>query len=130
MLNRFSAIGRVVRDPELRRTSEAPCATFTIACDRDYGKGTDFLDVVCWRNTAEFVDRNITKGRLVAISGRLQIRTWQDHDGNKRKAAETVADNVYPLDKREQDASASAAGDPPQGEGFYEPDENDGHLPF
>lgn len=100
MLNHITIMGRLTRDVELRRTgSGVAVASFTIACDRDFGsngeKETDFVDVVAWRNTAEFVDKYFAKGRMAVVSGRLQIRTWTDKDGNKRKTAEIVADNVY-----------------------------------
>ena len=101
MLNRIVLMGRLTRDPELRRTqSGTAVASFSIACDRDYAaqgaeKETDFVDIVAWRNTAEFVSKYFTKGRMAVVSGRLQIRNWQDKEGNKRRSAEVVADNVY-----------------------------------
>ena len=103
MLNHIVLMGRLTRDPELRRTgSGIPVTTFTLAVDRDFGnnretgeKETDFIDIVVWRNTAEFVSKYFTKGRMAVISGRLQIRNWNDKDGNKRRSAEVVADNVY-----------------------------------
>ena len=103
MLNHIVLMGRLTRDPELRRTgSGIPVTTFTLAVDRDFGnnretgeKETDFIDIVTWRNTAEFVSKYFTKGRMAVVSGRLQIRNWNDKDGNKRRSAEVVADNVY-----------------------------------
>ena len=101
MLNNVSIMGRLTRDPELRRTgSGIPVASFTLACDRDFGakgqeKETDFVDVVAWRNTAEFVSKYFAKGRMAVVSGRLQIRNWTDKDGGKRRSAEILADNVY-----------------------------------
>lgn len=102
MLNSVTLMGRLTRDPELRRTpSGAAVTSFTLAVDRDFTnsttgeKETDFIDIVAWRNTAEFVGKYFTKGRMAVVQGRLQIRTWTDKDGNKRKAAEVVADNVY-----------------------------------
>ena len=97
MLNHINLMGRVCKDIELRRTgSGTPVASFTIACDRDFGeKETDFIEIVCWKNTAEFVSKHFTKGNLIAVSGRLQIRKWTDRDGNKRYNAEVVADNCY-----------------------------------
>ena len=103
MLNHIVLMGRLTRDPELRRTgSGIPVASFTLAVDRDFGsnretgeKETDFIDIVAWRATAEFVSRYFTKGRMAVVSGRLQIRAWTDKDGNKRRSAEVVADNVY-----------------------------------
>ena len=103
MLNHIVLMGRLTRDPELRRTgSGIPVASFSLAVDRDFGsnretgeKETDFIDIVAWRSTAEFVSKYFTKGRMAVVSGRLQIRAWQDKDGNKRRSAEVVADNVY-----------------------------------
>ena len=116
MLNHITLMGRLVRDPELRRTQNGtPVASFTIAVDRDFGskdgdKQTDFIDIVAWRNTAEFVSRYFTKGRMAVVSGRLQIRDWTDRDGGKRRSAEVVADNVYFGDsKREQSGSGDFA---------------------
>ena len=102
MLNHIVLMGRLTRDPELRRTASGiSVVSFTIAVDRDYGKTetgekeTDFIDIVAWRSTAEFVSKYFSKGRMVVISGRLQIRSWTDKDGNKRRSAEVVAENVY-----------------------------------
>ena len=101
MLNKIFIMGRLTRDPELRRTqSGTPVTSFSLAVDRDFKsqsgeKETDFIDVVAWRQTAEFVARYFTKGRMAVVEGRLQIRDWQDRDGNKRRSAEVVADNVY-----------------------------------
>ena len=103
MLNHIVLMGRLTRDPELRRTgSGIPVASFSLAVDRDFGsnretgeKETDFIDIVAWRSTAEFVSRYFTKGRMAVVEGRLQMRDWTDRDGNKRTSAEVVADNVY-----------------------------------
>lgn len=102
MLNHLIIMGRLTRDPELRRTgSGVAVASFAIACDRDFSgkdggeKETDYVDVVAWRSTAEFAAKYFTKGRMAVISGRLQIRNWNDKDGNKRRSAEVVADNIY-----------------------------------
>ena len=102
MLNHIAIMGRLTRDPELRRTgSGLPVASFSVAVDRDFGKNengekeTDFIDCVAWRNTAEYVSKYFTKGRMIVVSGRLQIRSWTDKDGNKRRTAEVVADNCY-----------------------------------
>ena len=106
MLNKIFIMGRLTRDPELRRTqSGTPVTSFSLAVDRDFKsqsgeKETDFIDVVAWRQTAEFVARYFTKGRMAVVEGRLQIRDWQDRDGNKRRSAEVVADNVYFGDSR------------------------------
>ena len=101
MLNHITIMGRLTRDPELRRTgSGVAVASFTVACDRDMApqgqeKETDFIDCVAWRQTGEFVSKYFTKGRMIVVSGRLQIRSWTDKDGNKRRTAEVVADNCY-----------------------------------
>ena len=115
MLNHITIMGRLTRDPELRRTgSGIPVTTFTLAVDRDFGsnketgeKETDFIDIVTWRNTAEFVSKYFAKGRMAVVSGRLQIRNWNDKDGNKRRSAEVVADNVYFGDSKRDGASGS-----------------------
>ncbi|HIT30558.1 MAG TPA: single-stranded DNA-binding protein [Candidatus Scatomorpha stercoravium] len=100
MLNHIVLMGRLTRDPELRYTqSQIPVASFRIAVDRDFGRGedrqTDFIDVVAWRSTGEFVNKYFHKGSMIVVSGRLQMRDWQDKDGNRRTSAEVVADNVY-----------------------------------
>ena len=106
MLNKIFLMGRLTRDPELRRTNSGTAVTtFSLAVDRDFKgqngeKETDFIDVNCWRNTAEFVSKYFTKGRMAVVEGRLQIRDWTDKDGNKRRSAEVVADNVYFADSR------------------------------
>lgn len=101
-LNHITIMGRLTRDPELRRTGSGTAVTsFTLAVDRDYSgkdsgqKETDFIDCVAWKNTAEFVNSYFNKGRMAVVSGRLQIRTWKDKDGNNRKTAEVIADHVY-----------------------------------
>lgn len=102
MLNHIVIMGRMVRDPEYRTTgSGISVVNFTVAVDRDFSsagseeKETDFIDCVAWRKTAEFVTKYMKKGDMLAVSGRLQIRSWNDKDGNKRRTAEIVADNVY-----------------------------------
>ena len=101
MLNRIIVMGRMTRDPELRRTNSGTAvASFSLAVDRDFKtqsgeKETDFIDVVAWRNTAEFVSKYFSKGRMAVVEGRLQLRDWTDKDGNKRRTAEIVADSVY-----------------------------------
>ena len=115
MLNHIIIMGRLTRDPELRRTgSGVAVASFTVAVDRDFGsreggeRETDFIDCVAWRQTGEFVSKYFTKGSMIVVSGRLQIRGWTDKDGNKRRTAEVVADNVYFGDsKREGEATGS-----------------------
>ena len=118
MLNHITIMGRLTRDPELRRTgSGIAVASFTVAVDRDFGgrdggeKETDFIDCVAWRQTGEFVSKYFTKGRMIVVSGRLQIRSWTDKEGNKRRTAEVVADNCYFGDsKRDSDNSGSSYG--------------------
>ncbi len=107
MLNHIVLMGRLTRDPELRRTqSGIAVASFSLAVDRDWSskdtgeKATDFINIVAWRSTAEFVSKWFTKGKQVAVSGRLQMRDWTDKDGNKRTTAEVVADNVYFADSK------------------------------
>ena len=102
MLNHITFMGRIVRDPELRRTGGGiACANFTVAVDRDFAdkqsgqKETDFIDCVAWRQTGEFVSKYFTKGKLIVVSGRLQIRNWTDNNGAKRRSAEVVAENCY-----------------------------------
>ena len=117
MLNHITIMGRLTRDPELRRTgSGTAVASFTLAVDRDFGKNengereTDFIDCVAWRQTGEFVSKYFTKGRMAVVSGRLQIRSWNDKDGNKRRTAEVVADNVYFGDSRRDGDGGSFGG--------------------
>ena len=102
MLNHITIMGRLTRDPELRRTGTGTAVTsFSVAVDRDFGdkesgeNGTDFIDCVAWRTTGEFVSKYFTKGSMIVVSGRLQMRSWTDKDGNNRRSAEVVADNVY-----------------------------------
>ena len=123
MLNRIILMGRLTRDPELRHTQTGtPVASFSLAVDRDFKdkqtgeKATDFIDVVAWRQTAEFVSRFFTKGRMAVVEGRLQLRDYTDRDGNKRRAAEVVADNVYFGDSK-KDAEAGGYSAPAGGFG-------------
>lgn len=113
-LNHIVLQGRMVRDPELRRTGSGVAVTsFTLAVDRDYNpkdgaeKETDFIDCNAWRNTAEFISKYFTKGSMAIVSGRLQIRNWTDKDGNKRRSAEVVADSVYFGDTKKSDQGNS-----------------------
>ena len=109
MLNYIVIMGRLTRDPELRRTGNGtPVASFTLAVDRDFSKDNgekevDFIECVAWKGTAEFVERNFHKGKMAVVSGRLQIRPWTDKDGNKRRTAEIVVTNVYFADSRKDD---------------------------
>ena len=116
MLNKIFLMGRLTRDPELRRTQAGTAvASFSLAVERDFKdknsgeKVADFIDIVAWRNTAEFVSKYFSKGRMAVVEGRLQIRDWQDRDGNKRRSAEVVAENVYFGDsKRDSDGGSYA----------------------
>ena len=115
MLNHITIMGRLTRDPELRRTgSGIAVASFTLAVDRDFSpkdggeRETDFIDCVAWRQTGEFVSKYFTKGRMAVVSGRLQIRSWNDKDGNKRRTAEVVADNVYFGDSKRDEQGGSS----------------------
>ena len=150
MLNKIFLMGRLTRDPELRRTQSGTAVTsFSLAVDRDFKgqngeKETDFIDVVAWRNTAEFVSKFFTKGLMAIVEGRLQIRDYTDRDGNKRRAAEVVADNVYFGDSKRDSADGGYAPAPaygaPVGRGYSAPagghsefaeiGEEDGELPF
>ena len=133
MLNKVIIMGRLTRDPELRRTQSGTAVTsFTLAVDRDFKsqsgeKETDFIDVVAWRNTGEFAAKYLTKGRMAAVEGRIQVRDWQDKDGNRRKAVEVVADNVYFADsKRDSKPQETPATNEPD----FDEIEDDGDLPF
>ena len=159
MLNKIFIMGRLTRDPELRRTQTGtPVASFSLAVDRDFKdkstgeRATDFIDVVAWRQTGEFVSRYFTKGRMAVVEGRLQIRDWTDKEGNKRRSAEVVADQVYFGDsKRDGDGGGYSAGyshggysaggysapapsgygaPPADGDQFAELSDDDGGLPF
>ncbi len=118
MLNHIVIMGRLTRDPELRRTTSGiAVASFTLAVDRDFGskdggeRETDFIDCVAWRQTGEFVSKYLAKGRMAVVSGRLQIRNWTDKEGNKRRSAEVVADNVYFGEgKRDSEGGSSYGG--------------------
>ena len=150
MLNRIVLMGRLTRDPELRRTQSGTAVTsFSIACDRDFKsqsgeKETDFIDIVAWRGTAEFVSKYFAKGRMAIVEGRLQIRDWTDNNGGKRRSAEVIADNIYFGDSKRDSAPGDYGAPPaygaPIGRGapapmesrsdFAEIGEEDGELPF
>lgn len=133
MLNKSIIMGRLTKDVELRKTGTGKSvASFSIACERDFGengqKETDFIDIVAWGNTADFVSKYFSKGRMAVVSGRLQIRSWNDKDGNKRRTAEIVADNVYFGDSK-TDNSAPGYPDVPQND-FPVMSGEDVRLPF
>lgn len=153
MLNRCIIMGRLGRDPELRYTQNGtPVSSFTLAVDRDFKdkqtgeRATDWINVVAWRSTAEFVSRYFSKGRMAVVEGRLQMRDWTDKEGNKRTTAEVVANNVYFADSKREDSggnyggqggyggySAPADGYPAQPDSdsdFSELTTEDGDLPF
>ena len=150
MLNHITIMGRLTRDPELRRTgSGVAVASFSVAVDRDFGgrdggeKETDFIDCVAWRQTGEFVSKYFTKGRMAVVSGRLQIRSWTDKDGNKRRTAEVIADNVYFGDSKRDGEGTGAYTAPAANFGSYSApaasapasdfamlDDSDAQLPF
>lgn len=136
MLNKIFIMGRLTRDPELRRTQNGTAFTsFTLAVDRDFKNAdgtndTDFIDVVAWRTTAEFVSKYFSKGRMAVVEGRLQLRDWTDRDGNKRRNAEVLADNIYFGDaKKDADSGAKKYA----GGQFVEVDEDfdtDDDMPY
>ena len=148
MLNKIILMGRLTRDPELRRTGTGTAVTsFSLAVDRDFKsqsgeKETDFIDIVAWRSTAEFVSKYFTKGRMAVVEGRRQIRDWTDKDGGKRRSAEVVADNVYFGDSKRDGGDSSGYSAAPAyknaapsnfnagGSDFAEIGEDDGELPF
>ena len=127
MLNKIILMGRLTRDPELRRTGTGTAVTsFSLAVDRDFKsqsgeKETDFIDIVAWHSTAEFVSKYFTKGRMAVVPSRLQIRNWTDKEGNKRRSAEVIAENVYFGDSK-RDAEAGGYSAPSYGaQGGYAP---------
>lgn len=145
MLNHITIMGRLTRDPELRRTgSGIAVASFTLAVDRDFApedggeRETDFIDCVAWRQTGEFVSKYFTKGRMAVVSGQLQIRNWTDKEGNKRRNAEVIADNVYFGDsKRDGDGTNSVQAAPsytppvtPDASDYALLEDDDAKLPF
>ncbi len=146
MLNHITIMGRLTRDPELRRTGTGlAVASFTVAVDRDWPnketgeKETDFIDCVAWRQTGEFVSKYFTKGSMIVVSGRLQIRPWVDKDGNKRKSAEIVAENVYFGESKKKEETKPATTNywdnpyyvkPAINDDFAMLDDDDAQLPF
>ena len=151
MLNHIVLMGRLTRDPELRYTqSQMPVASFSLACERDFGgrdgseRQTDFIDIVAWRQTAEFVSKYFTKGSMAVVSGRLQIRDWTDREGNKRRSAEVVAENVdFGESKRSREENSGgyrsnsdsnqgfqSYDSAPAASSFSDLSDTDGELPF
>lgn len=135
MLNNIVIMGRLTRDPELRRTSSGVAvASFTLACERDFApqgeaRGTDFIDIVACRYTAEFVEKYFSKGQMAVVSGRLQIRNWEDKEGNKRRSAEILADHVYFGEAKRDKTTQGEPQYDPQG-GFSEIEDTDTTLPW
>ncbi len=128
MLNRITLMGRLTRDPELRHTGNGTAvASFSLAVERDFRdkatgqRVTDFIDVVAWRQTGEFVTKYLQKGRMAVVEGRLQMRDWQDRDGNKRRSAEVVADNVYFADSRRDSEGGNNNGYAPAPSNYAPP---------
>ena len=141
MLNKIIIMGRLTRDPELRRTGSGTAVTsFSLACDRDFKllsgeKETDFIEVVAWKNTAEFVSKYFSKGRMSVVEGRLHIREWTDKDGGKRRSAEVVAENVYFADSKRSESNDNQkenlnALSGRLSDDFVPISEEDGEIPF
>lgn len=149
-MNQIVLMGRLTRDPELRHTQTGTAvSSFSLAVDRGYAskdggdRQTDFIDIVAWRNTAEFVSKYFVKGQMAAVTGRLQIRDWTDKEGNKRRSAEVIADNVYFTDSKKSRDSGTGFSmseqkndfpggyqTPVVGSDFAELEDDDGDLPF
>ena len=141
MLNHITIMGRLTRDPEMRNTqSGVAVASFTLAVDRDFSgrdggeKQTDFIDCTAWRHTAEFVSKYFSKGRMAVVSGRLQIDNYTDNDGNKRKSAKVIADNIYFGDSKKDGATSGqsdeAASFTPAPSGSVPVEVDNSELPF
>lgn len=139
MLNRIILMGRLTRDPELRHTQQGTAvASCSLAVDRDFksregDKETDFIDIVAWRNTGEFLAKHFTKGRMAVVEGRLQVRDFTDRDGNKRRTAEVVVENVYFADSKKEDPLNQFTREHPEtvaDDRFAELADDDGNLPF
>lgn len=137
MLNKIILMGRLTRDPELRHTgSGTSVASFKIAVDRDFSskstgeKETDFIDIVAWRNTGEFVSKYFSKGSMIVIDGRLQIRPWKDKDGNSKTTAEVVAENVYFGDSKRKSETQDPFTQLADKAGEFEELDDSGELPY
>lgn len=138
MLNHIVIMGRLTREPELRRTGSGVAVTsFTLAVDRDFSnkesgeKETDFIDCVAWRQTGEFVSKYFKKGSMAVVSGKLQIRSWTDKDGNKRRSAEVIADNVYFGDSKKSDSyTGDSYATTAPAQDFATIEDDDAQLPF
>ena len=141
MLNKIIIMGRLTIDPELRHTGSGTAVTScSLACDRDFksqsgDKETDFIEVIAWKNTAEFVSKYFSKGRMAVVEGRLQIRDWTDKSGNKRTTAEVVAENVYFADSKRSESNENQkenfnALSGRVSDDFAPISEEDGEIPF
>ena len=144
MLNHITIMGRLTRDPELRRTGTGVAVTnFALAVDRDFAdkqsgeKETDFIECVAWKNTAEFAAKYFAKGRMAVVSGRLQVRKWNDKDGKSRYTTEVLAENIYFGDSKPTESAMPAAGFVPPVSNFTPPasdfamiSDDDAQLPF
>lgn len=136
MLNRIILQARLVRDPELRRLpSGKAVASVSVACERDFakdgaGKETDFIDIVAFGKTAEHMESYYTKGKMIIVSGRLQMRNWTDKEGNKRRSAEVIADSVYFGDSKKEEATTAYAPTPAPAQDFQQINIPDAQLPF
>lgn len=143
MLNRIILMGRLTRDPKLKQTqSGTAVASFSLAVDRDFSdkstgqRATDFIYIVAWRNTAEFVSKYFSKGRMAVVEGRLQIRSWEDNNGNKRRSAEVVAEHVYFGDSKRDGSTSDSYTSHTADVAYTEPPkpvelpDDDGELPF
>ena len=136
MLNKIVLMGRLTRDPELRQTQSGnSVVSFTLACDRDFAaqgaeKETDFVDIVAWRGTAEFVSKYFSKGRMAVVEGRLQIQDWTDKDGNKRRSYEVLAENIYFGDSKRSESDTPKPAEPGRNQEFAEIGDEEGELPF
>lgn len=132
MLNRIIIMGRLTKDPELRHTSTGTAvASFTLAVERDFKekssgqRATDFIEVVAWRQTGEFAAKHFAKGRMAVVEGRLQLRDFEDRNGNKRRVAEVLAEHIYFADSKREDGKPDA-----KSQDFSELSDEDGELPF
>ena len=146
MLNHITIMGRLTRDPELRRTGNGTAvASFRVAVERDFApkdggeKKADFIDCVAWRQTGEFVSKYFTKGRMIVVEGRLEMRDWTDKEGNKRTTAEINVANAYFADSKKEESNGGSYGgynaptytaDPAPSSDYALLDDNDTQLPF
>lgn len=132
MLNTVTIIGRITKDPEIRYTqTQKAVVSFSLAVERDFkdqsgNKQTDFINIVAWGKTAEFIGKYVGKGRLLGVAGRLEVRTYNDRNGNKQYVTEVIANNVYALDSARQTQQEQGYTEAP----MAEIDDDDADLPF